>query len=78
MEAGRSHGPAFGDQQGNILETVFIKALLADRLQQIQEWNRILYPVRWTVTNILVSAGPFGAAPHPLPMLGAWTRTLWI
>jgi hypothetical protein len=41
--AGRSHSPAFEDQQGNLLESIFIETLIADRLQTIKDTcsNRI-------------------------------------
>jgi hypothetical protein len=43
-EAGRSHGPAFGDRQGNMLEATFIEALLADRLKRVQDMRPDLIP----------------------------------
>jgi hypothetical protein len=36
-EAGRNHGPAFGDKYGEILESSFIEGTLADRLQIIKD-----------------------------------------
>ncbi len=34
---GRSHGPAFGDRHGNLLDSIFIETIIADRLQAIKE-----------------------------------------
>jgi hypothetical protein len=36
-EAGRSHGPAFGDKYGEVLGSGFIQNILSDRLQIIKE-----------------------------------------
>jgi hypothetical protein len=43
-EAGRTHGPAFGDKYGETLDSSFVKDLVSDRLQIIKESQPGLIP----------------------------------
>jgi len=43
-EAGRSHGPAFGDRHGDTLGSGFVEGLLADRLQLIKDTRPGIIP----------------------------------